>query len=75
MTTSIGVLPKQNYIHNILAWRHDMKTLSASLALCEGVGGFPSQRVGNAKLWYFICCQTNQGVMVVVEISDKFVSQ
>ena len=25
-------------------WRHQMETFSALLALCEGIGGFPSQR-------------------------------
>ena len=39
---------------NITWWRHQMKTVSASLALCEGkrpvTGGFPSR-----GFWYFLC--------------------
>ena len=48
--------------------RHDMDTLSALLALCEGnppvTGGFLSQRASNAEIWCFfyisrISCWTN----------------
>ena len=52
-------------VTDIESWcHHDMETLSALLALCEGnpllSSGFPSQRASNAELWYFACCQPKQ---------------
>ena len=41
-------------------WRHDMKTVSVLLALCERIplatNGFPSQRASDADLWYLLWC-------------------
>ena len=52
------------------AWRlHDMKTLSALLALCDGnplfTGGFPSQRASDFDFFLFLAwthCWTNSWV-------------
>ena len=48
-----------------------METPSALLALCEGnppvTDGFPSQRVSNAKRWYFLWYQLEQAVEQAVD--------
>ena len=45
-------------------WRHQMETVSASLALCEGnpsdTGGFPSQRASNAGFDIFFDVSLNK---------------
>ena len=49
-----------------------MEKLSALLALCEEnppvTGGFPSQRVSDAELWYFLGCPLEQAVEQRVEL-------
>ena len=41
-------------------WRHDIETLSALLAICEGnppmSGAFPLLRTSNSQLWRFLYC-------------------
>ena len=39
-----------------------MKTLSALLVLCGGVGGFPSQRAFNWEFWWCQYCQLRTAV-------------
>ena len=54
-------------------WRyHDMKTLSALLAIREGnplvTGSFPSQKVSDAELCCFLYNQVEQAVEWVIEL-------
>ena len=49
----------------VLSWRrHEIVTLSESLALCAGnppvTDGFPSERASEAELWCFFWCQPVQ---------------
>ena len=50
--------PSGDSSHHNPWWRHDMETLSALLALCEGnpplIG--PPHKVNNSKLCSFLCC-------------------
>ena len=48
-----SVTQQQEDVSRFSWWRHQMETVSASLALCEGItGGFPP-KASDAELWYF----------------------
>ena len=52
-------------------WRHDMETLSTSLAPCEENppvnGGFSSQWVSDADIWCFLWCYHKRGFGQITE--------
>ena len=54
-------------------WRcYDMETYSTLTPICEGnppvIGGFPSQRTGNAEFWCFICCTPERMVKQTLKL-------
>ena len=55
-----SVTQQQEDVSRFSWWRHQMETVSASLALCEGItGGFPP-KASDAELWYFFYLRLNK---------------
>ena len=58
---------------NTAWWSYDIETLATLPGLCEGNSPvtcrFFSQRIGNANLWCFRCCQRDQTVEQTVKLS------
>ena len=69
---SRGRWDRNHSMPHALCWRHDMETLSALLAFCEGnppvTCGLPSQRDSNTELSCFLGCQTEHTVEQTVDL-------
>ena len=57
--------PSVIFIHDdVMKWKCFFRIKKNPLV----IGGFPSQRTGNAELWCFLCCWAEQTIEQITEL-------